>query len=94
MEFERVYCNQNAANVGVNVARVEPLPQILQQRRLVQVRQLAQVGIFTVFRLQQERDKVAQQLRVQAEIIEPGRGILLRFAQVKPVKVLFRVLGP
>lgn len=65
VELERVDGDENGADVGVDVAGLETGPQIVHQRFLVQVGQLAQVGVFTVARLIQETIKiVANQLRV------------------------------
>lgn len=37
VELERVDRDQDAADVGVDVASLEALPQVLQQRRLVEI---------------------------------------------------------
>lgn len=64
MKLEGVHRNQNAPHISVNVAGIEALSQVLQQRGLVKVRQLAQVRVLSVFGLKQKGHTVAQELWV------------------------------
>lgn len=48
LHLERVDGDEDGADVGVDVAAVEPGPQILQERLLVEIRQLTQVRILPV----------------------------------------------
>lgn len=51
IELEGVHCYQNGANIRVDVAVAEASPQVVQQVLLVEVGQLAQVGVISVLGL-------------------------------------------
>jgi len=51
VELEGVHCYQNGANKCVDVAVAEASPQVVQQILLVEVGQLAQVGVISVLGL-------------------------------------------
>lgn len=51
IKFERIQCNEYTAHIGVNVTGNKALTQIFQQSGFIQIEQLAQIGIFTIFGL-------------------------------------------
>ena len=92
VELERVDGDQDGADVCVNVTGLEAGAQVLHQRLLVEVRQLAQVRILAIFGLVQEPVKVvANQLRVRVDAVRPVRVAQL-LAQIEPVLLMVVVV--
>lgn len=54
IKLKRIQSYEDAADVGVDVARREPRPKIVQQGLFVQVRQLTEIGVLLVPRLTKE----------------------------------------
>lgn len=92
VELEGVDGDEDRADIGVDVAGLEAGPQVVHQSLLVQVGQLAQVGVFAIPRLVQEPVKVVpDHLRVRVQRLRPHRVVEL-LAQVKPILGLLRVI--
>ena len=51
-EAEGIYCNQNGANVSVNVSAIKSIPEIVQQRLFREFGQHAKIRILTVLERQ------------------------------------------